>query len=231
MRKQETESVVTVLGELKQMDAQRAEEQRAAEERIRQARAAAEKARLEEKAQRERAERARAEKQRLEVEIAERRAAIEAHRQIEERRVAVETEVAALRERQTRPARHWLTVALLALVVAGQAVLLYSQSQRERELHELIEKYATEASARSDLPGVSPDLAPDPRVEPVPLAPDLAQPADAAPSRVEPKKIRRPKGKRGSSGARPRPNSRPAVADDCDPRDPLGCLPKSESNR
>ena len=233
MRNQDTESVVTVLGELRQLEHDRTERERAdkeaAAERIRAAREAAERARAEEKAQLERAERARAERNRLEAEIAERRASIEAQMRIEERRVAVETEVAALRANGARPQRHWLPVALLSLVVAGQAVLLYSQWQREQELHQLIERYETEARAADAAPAPLPPALQPSGLADTEAAPDLVAPEPAR----EPKKAGDKKPRRGPRGVKrtsvkPPP---PTPGFDCDPNDPLGCLPPSESNR
>ena len=203
---QGSNSVLFALGELRDIedDRLRTQEEREAE-------LAAERKRL--ALEREEMDRQREEQRRFELELAERRASIEAQLKLEERRIALELEriPTPTLDAPARPKWPWLmSVGVLAL--AGMQFLMWqTQIGLDRSIAEVRNEQAKmtiPVIIAADEPEPTPPPAPAPTVVPT----------------VEPTRKKSTR----TSNRPPKPPKPPDVIPHCDPEDPLGCLPKQK---
>ncbi len=220
-------SVLFALGELRDIEhdrVRRAEAEAArveAERRAEAQRIAKERDRL--AAERAEMDRRREEQRQFELELAERRARIEAQMKLEEQRIAIEARTALPADTSVRPSTSpwlWAALTIVAIALAG---MQWMQWQVQKDLD------ASLASLRSEIekPGFIPIEAPD---EPTPAAiadkvtdtaaaTDTATATDTAPAAAT---------ATAPSTHRP-PRKPPRTVDEgvtCDDvEDPLGCLP------
>lgn len=203
---QGSNSVLFALGELRDI-----EDDRVRTQEEREAELAAERKRLQ--LEREEMDRQREEQRRFELELAERRASIEAQMKLEERRIALELEriPTPTLDTPSRPKWPWvMSVGVLAL--AGMQFLVWqTQKGLDRSIAEVRSEQANSTKPRY--------ICANPDPEPPPTHPTSV----AATPKLEPKPTRAAK-----RSHRPRkPDAKPDDIPDCDnTEDPLGCMPR-----